>query len=176
MKRYLVLTVSTFGLLLAGVFAQAGAQTTAKVCGDPAAPCKSAIKAFAPYELSFQLPRRVKPNLDYKSALFFGIVLRTSPIDPDTECDEGEYSSKLEKERKRVQLMFPERKVFADNQCPDMGAVAYVVNGSPNTSTLLAIYGGESQAEAEQVLAKVKARYPKAAVKRMQVVFQQIEQ
>jgi hypothetical protein len=176
MKRQLELTVATLGLLLIVTCAQAGAQTVAKVCGDPGAPCKSALKAFAPYELSFQLPRRVKANVDYKSVPFFGVVLRTTAMDPDSECDQGEYSSKLEKERKRIQSMFPERKVFADNQCPDMGAVAYVVNGRPNTDTLLAIYGGESQAEAEQVLAKVKTRYPKAAVRKMQVVFQQIEQ
>jgi hypothetical protein len=176
MKRHLESTVAAFGLLLIVTCAQAGAQTAARVCSDPAAPCKSAVKAFAPYELSFQLPRRVKANVDYKSAPFFGVVLRTTAMDPDSECDQGEYSSKLEKERKRVQSMFPERKVFADNQCPDMGAVAYVVNGQANTNTLLAVYGGESQAEAEQVLAKVKSRYPKAAVKKMQVVFQQIEQ
>jgi hypothetical protein len=176
MKRHLESTIAAFGLLLIVTCAQTGAQTSAKVCGDPAAPCKSAVKAFAHYELSYQLPRRVKANVDYKSAPFFGIVLRTTAMDSDTECDQGEYSSKLEKERKRVQSMFPERKVFADNQCPDMGAVAYVVNGQANTSTLLAVYGGDSPAEAEQVLAKVRTRYPKAAVKKMQVVFQQIEQ
>jgi hypothetical protein len=176
MKKYLESAFVTFGLLLIVTCAQAGAQTAAKVCGDPAAPCKSAVKAFAPYELSFQLPRRVKANVDYKSAPFFGVVLHTTAMDPDSECDQGEFSSKLEKERKRVQSMFPERKVFADNQCPDMGAVGYVVNGQANTDTLLAVFGGDSPAEAEQVLAKVRTRYPKAAVKKMQVVFQQIEQ
>jgi hypothetical protein len=40
----------------------------------------------------------------------------------------------------------------------------------------LAIYGGRTSREAQQVLAKMKSKYPGAAVKRMQVVFEQIMQ
>jgi hypothetical protein len=44
-----------------------------------------------------------------------------------------------------VQKMFPERKVFADHQCPDMGAVSYVIAGQPadnGPGPFLAVYGG----------------------------------
>jgi hypothetical protein len=104
------------------------------------------------------------------------VILRNKAGDPDTDCDQGEYSSRLERERKQLQARFPDHKVFADHQCPDMGAVSYVINGKRNTSTLLAIYGGNTREESELVLAKVKSSYRGAVVRRVQVVFERIEQ
>ena len=152
------------------------AQSPAKVCSDPSAPCNSPNKEFAPYELSFQLPRRLKPNVGYKSAPFCAIVLKSKPADPDADCDEGEYSSKLEKERKSVQSMFADRKVFADQQCPDMGAVNYTMGGKSSLDTFLAIYGGATRAEAEAIVPKIKGKYPRATVRLIQAVFEKIDQ
>jgi hypothetical protein len=152
------------------------AQAQLKVCANPSAPCQSQVKEFAPYELSFELPKRLKPNVDYRSVPFFAVILRNKAGDPDTDCDQGEYSSRLERERKQLQARFPDHKVFADHQCPDMGAVSYVINGKRNTSTLLAIYGGNTREESELVLAKLKSNYRGAAVRRVQVVFERIEQ
>jgi hypothetical protein len=180
MTRYTETLAALFRLascvLLISFSIAAHSQTPLKVCADPSAPCQSPNKAFAPYELSFHLPKRLKANVDYKSAPFFAVILKTKAPTADEECDKGEYSSKLERERKQVQSLFPERKVFADNQCPDMGAVAYMINGKANTGMFLAVYGGETQMEAEVVLAKIRAKYRSASVKKMQVVFEQIEQ
>jgi hypothetical protein len=57
-----------------------------------------------------------------------------------------------------------------------MGAVGYIIGGKADTTRFLAIYGGRTSREAQQVLAKMKSKYPGAAVKRMQVVFEQIMQ
>ena len=166
-----------FAFCLMILFANnAAAQAPLKVCADPSAPCKSPNKEFAPYELSFQLPKRLRPNIGYKSAPFWAVLLKSKSADPDTDCDEGEYSSKLENERKRVQSMFPDRKVFADQQCPDMGAVSYTISGKNNVNTFLAVYGGATRAEAETLLLKLKNKYPAALVKSMQVSFEQAEQ
>ncbi len=166
-----------FALCLMILFAyDATAQAPLKVCADPSAPCKSPNKEFAQYELSFQLPKRLRPNVGYKSAPFWAVLLKSRSADPDADCDEGEFSSKLENERKKVQSMFPDRKVFADQQCPDMGAVSYTISGKNNVNTFVAVYGGATRAEAETLLLKLKSKYPGALVKSMQVSFEQTEQ
>jgi hypothetical protein len=175
----IVKALASITVFYASIFVLTGsisAQAQLKVCANPAAPCQSRVKEFAPYELSFELPKRLKTNVDYKSAPFFAVILKNKAGDPDTDCDQGEYSSRLERERKQLQARFPDRKVFADHQCPDMGAVSYIIDGKRNTSTLLAIYGGNTREESELVLAKIKSGYRGAVVRRVQVVFERIEQ
>jgi hypothetical protein len=151
----------------------ASAQTPLKVCPDPSAPCRSKHKTFEKYELSFALPKAVRPNVAYTSAPFYAVVLKNFP---DPECDQGEYSTNVEQVRQEAQRMFPGRKVFADNQCPDMGAVSYALNGKPTTNVFVAVYAGEARAEAAEVLAKAREKYPNARQVRMQVSFERIEQ
>jgi len=94
-------------------------------------------------------------------APFWAVLLKSKLADPDADCDEGEYSSKLENERKKVQSMFPDRKVFADQQCPDMGAVSYTISGKSNMNTFVAVYGGATRAKAETLLLKFKKQIPR---------------
>lgn len=149
------------------------AQTPLKVCPNPAAPCQSKHKSFEKYELSFVLPKTIKPNVDYTSQPFFAVILKTLK---DADCDQGEYSSAVEKLRVQAQKLFPDRKAFAQQQCPDMGAVSYTINGKSDASIFIAVYAGATKLEADQVLAKAKAVYPTARVVKMQVSFQRIEQ
>jgi hypothetical protein len=165
---------SVFIVLAAGVMVvSTSAQTPLKVCPNPTAPCQSKHKSFEKYELSFTLPKRIKPNVAYTSAAFYAVILKTFS---DPECDQGEYSTDVERLRQEAQKLFPGRKVFADNQCPDMGAVAYTLNGKPYAKTFVAVYAGDAQAEAGQVLAKAREKYPNARQVRMQVSFEQIDQ
>jgi hypothetical protein len=150
-----------------------GAQTPLKVCPNPTAPCRSKHKSFEKYELSFTLPKVIKPNVAYTSAPFYAVLLKSFS---DPECDQGEYSANVEHLRQEAQRMFPDRKVFADNQCPDMGAVSYAFNGKPNANAFVAVYAGDTRAEAEQVLAKAREKYPNAMQMRMRVSFERIEQ
>ncbi|HVF10220.1 MAG TPA: hypothetical protein VNA16_05425, partial [Abditibacteriaceae bacterium] len=77
---------------------------------------------------------------------------------------------------RKAQALFPKRKTFADQQCPDMGAVSYIMDGKPSTQVLIAVYAGKTRAEAQRVLAQAKKRYPNVKIRRMQVVFERIVQ
>ena len=153
------------------------AQTPLKVCPDPAAPCASKHKEFAPYDMPFKLPAKIKPNTPYKSEPFFAVLLKDKiKVSAEEECDGGEFHKRIENERKQTQKFYPERKVFASYQCPDMGAIEYEVNGKGYNENFVAVYGGTTQEEANHVLEKVKAKYPKAVVKKMRAVFENIQQ
>lgn len=148
-------------------------KTGLTVCPDPARPCRSAVKEFAPFELPFRVPPKVKDNVDYVSAPFYAVVLKTYA---DPPCDGGEFSKATEADRKKAQAAFPGRKAFADHQCPNMDAVSYTIDGKPNTGSFVAVFGGAGKAEAEKLLAKAKATWPGAAVRRMTVGWQRIVQ
>jgi hypothetical protein len=153
------------------------AQTPLKVCPNPAAPCKSKHRNFYPFDLSFNLPAKIKPNVDYKSAPFFAIMLKDKiQVSEKEECDGGEFHTRIENDRKKIQTLFPDRKVFASYQCPDMGALTYIGNGNPLNDNFIAVYAGETQAEANLTLAFVQSKYPKATLKKMQVIYNLIDQ
>src|SRR6185503_3014035 len=148
------LTVAFAAAALALVSISAQAQL--KVCPDPSSPCKSKHKTFEKYELSFILPKTIKPNIAYQSAPFYAIIFKSWA---ESDCDQGEYSSATERFRLQAQKLFPDRKVFASHQCPDMGALGYTVNGKPEIRAFVAVYAGETQAEADQLLVKAKEKY-----------------
>lgn len=151
------------------------------VCPNPAAPCNHRQKKFDVWELSFKLPARIVDNKTYKSAPFYAVMLKTFNIDDD--CDGGEYYISLERERKKVQAMQPERKVFASYMCPNMSAVDYDFAGKMNAAgdsvviqNFIAVYGGTTQAEAETLRRSLSAKYPKAVVKKMNATWERIVQ
>ena len=148
-------------------------RTGLEVFHKPNARWNTPQKEFAPYELPFRLPRKVSANVDYWSAPFYGVVLlrENNPV-----CDGGEYSTRMEKFRKQAQQRFPDRKVFADHQCPDMAAVSYNVGGQPSTVAMVAVYAGKTEAEGQAVLRKARTAYPKASLKRMRVIYNWIVQ
>lgn len=158
---------------LMGLAGQAHAQTALKVCAHPDRPCTSAEKTFAPYELTFKLPDTLEPNKEYKTAPFQAIILKTflKFEAGGEECDGGEFSTTIEKQRAEAQKFFPDRKVFAAHQCPDMGAVLYQIKGQPYNVFFIAVYGGATLAEARQVLAQVKGKFSRPTVKEMQAVY-----
>jgi len=168
-RLYLSLGLVLLVLLSSRVTAQSGLA----VCSNPGSPCQHKDKQFAPYELSFRLPGKIRDNYDYKSVPFYAVVLKTYK---DFEaggdgCDGGEFSTAIEAERTKAQQLFPTKKAFASYQCPDMLAVTYMSGPKALNDTFLAIYGGTTPAEADLVLAKARARYPDATVKRMQAVY-----
>lgn len=160
-------------MLLAHAIVPANAEPLAAICPDPARPCASAEKTFAPYELTFQLPDKLEPNKDYKTRPFQAVILKTFPkFEPGgNECDGGEFSTKVEQQRVQLQKLFPDRKVFAAHQCPDMGAVLYEVTGKPYGQFFIAVYGGETQAEAKQVVAQTRGKLSRPIIKEMRAVY-----
>jgi hypothetical protein len=153
------------------------AQGALSVCPDPQEPCQSRAKEFAPYELSFRLPGRLRRNVDYKSLPFYAVVLKVDPaFQAGDDCDGGEFSTKWEQEREQVQRDFPDRKVFVSYQCPDMGALSYLSNGKPLQEVFMAVYGGQTESEARRILLQARLKFPRATVTRMRVVYNWIVQ
>jgi hypothetical protein len=149
------------------------AQSPLKVCPNPGSPCKSKVREFYPYDLSFALPAKIRNNTPYKSEVFFAVILKNRiTLSEKDECDGGEFSTKVENERKLAQKLFPNNKVFASHQCPDMGALSYEVSGQPLNENFIAVYGGTNQLEADVILTQAQAKYPKAVVKKMRVIFE----
>ena len=174
-------TAAGFGDGLAAVALPTPQSAAAEVCSDPAANCDHKRKHFDEWELPFKMPAKLTPNKTYRSAPFYAVMLKTFEIDDD--CDGGEYVIAVEKERKKVQKTQATRKVFAEYQCPNMGAVGYDFEGRMDAKretvlmgNFIAVYAGTTRDEADKLLATVKAKYPDAVVKKMTANFEVIEQ
>jgi hypothetical protein len=146
-------------------------QTQGRVCANPSSPCQSQYK-FATNQLSFNLPMKLVWQNNYYSAPFYAIILKSirAVVDggPDTQrCLKGIVS---ETERQRVQAMFPTQKVIASTFGCYLTPVWYT--STRTDYNFLAVYAGETQAEAVGFLAKVKAtgQFPCANIRKMQVV------
>ena len=144
-------------------------QTNGKVCGNPSAPCSHNKINFSAEDLSFKLPRTLKWQTDYSSANFYAIILKSrkaiSAENVDDKC--GGYFS--ESERGSTQKQFPNNKVFASRFGCEVFGIGYTnVNHDYN---ILAVYSGETEADAKNFLKTVKAKgYSDANIRKMQVV------
>jgi len=132
--------------------------TQGRVCSDPARPCGD---DFKPNELSFEIVTKFAFDRgEDRSKPFFAIILESGPLCgiPDVK-------------RVEVQSLFPGRKVFLHRYfCEDFGDNVGYTNVNKKVG-FLAVYGGDTAAEAKRALAEVKAtgRFPAANVRRMQV-------
>jgi hypothetical protein len=150
------------------------------VCSDPAKPCKHRGKEFADWELSFKLPAKIVANKTYSSAPFYAVLLKTYELE---DCDGGEYMEAVEAERKKLQNLQLERKVFAYYSCPNMDAVGYEFEGlwDKNRENILipnfiAVYAGETKEDAEQLRRQMLEDFPQAKIKKMSANWERIEQ
>ncbi len=149
------------------------------VCSNPDKPCNHKSKKFDAWELSFKMPAKITDNKTYLSEPFYAVILKMFEV--EGECDGGEYISAAETERKKVQKKFPEQKVFADYQCPNLSAVGYDFDGRIKDDRLvignfIAIYAGETKADGEKILQAVKKDYPSAMLKKMTAAYENIVQ
>ncbi len=144
---------------LAACALHAMAAGPAKVCADPAHPCRG----FKAHDLSFPLSGDAIARAEQRSEPFFAVILMTSQ-----RCRESG------KERARIQALFPRHKVFATRfECDGDVENNVTYTNVDAKHGFLAVYGGPDRASAEQMLSAVKAigRFPDANVRRMQVVF-----
>jgi hypothetical protein len=149
------------------------------VCPDPASPCKHRDKEFGAWDMSFKLPTHIVPNKIYKSAPFYAIILK---IDREG-CEEFDYKPELENERLEIQKSYPNRKVFASYDCPNMDAVSYEFDGAMDKSgeryeisQFIAVYAGETMADATKLLEKTKRDFPESVLKHMTADWSRIDQ
>jgi hypothetical protein len=131
------------------------------VCGDPTVTCKTSYP-FEAHDLPFQIPTRVVIT---ESEPFYAVIL-TSIAAPNDDCEK----IVPEAERLQVQALFPHNKVFTSH-CSDAGT-PYYTGLKPDTH-IMAIYAGRTHAEAEAVLAQVKAtgKYADAYLRRTSIGF-----
>jgi len=89
----------------------------------------------------------------------------------------------VEPERRRIQKLFPSRKVFAEYSCPNMSAAGYLFDGKMDEaeekvlySDYIAVYAGDRQTEGREIFELIRKDYPQAELKKMTVAYSQIEQ
>jgi hypothetical protein len=153
-------------------------QAANAVCPDPAKPCHHKSKRFDDWELSFKLPDKLTPNKTFKSAPFYALILKE--YDEVEDCDGGDHIIAEVEEGKQLQKLYRGRKVFVSHDCPNLSAVDYEFPGRRDSehpiSNFLAIYAGDTKAEADALLAELKGKYPKAVVKHMTATYEDIQQ
>jgi hypothetical protein len=129
----------------------------AETCPDPADPCAG----FREHDLSFSRESGGMARAEERSAPFFAVIVLS-----------GKACEIAEKERLRIQKLFPKRKVFSSRfECD--GDVENNVKYTNTTEgvAFVAVHGGTSRAEAEKVAAEARAKgLPDANVRQMQVV------
>jgi hypothetical protein len=127
------------------------------VCGNPNVTCGGEI-TFQPNELPFRMP---KNTVIYDTDLFYAVILQ-SVTSPQESCD----NFIPEPERLAAQTLFTQNKVFT-TRCAEPGQVSYTNTNSK--AQFMAVYAGATQADANRMLAKVKAtgKFPGANIRRM---------
>ena len=133
------------------------------VCGDPTLPCKTGDLQFEPHDLPFRLPPRA---VIWESESFYAIILQSIKASEE-ECEKFVP----EDERLAAQALFPRHKVFTDRGCGEPGETFYA--GKLSSAHFMAVYAGRTRAEANALLARVKAtgKFPGANVRRMSIGF-----
>ena len=128
----------------------------AQSCPDPASPCAG----FREHDLSFTRETGGTARAEERSAPFFAVILVSAKA-----C------SIPEKERARVQKLFPKRKVFSSRFECDGDVENNVKYANTGEAAFVAVHGGESRAEVDKVAAEARAKgFADANVREMQVV------
>ena len=160
----LLLALLACGLTAGGANAQRRPTRRARpaaVCPDPTVRCRTSVE-FQPYQLPFQVPANA---VIFDTEKFYVVVLK-SGRDTTQDCT-GHVP---EPERLAAQELFPRHKVFA-SYCQEPGELYY--EGIDPEVRFMAVYAGRTRAEAQAMLAKVKAtgRFPGAYLRRTSTGF-----
>ncbi|HEX8457659.1 MAG TPA: hypothetical protein VF656_10205 [Pyrinomonadaceae bacterium] len=138
-------------------------QQKGTVCGDPTLPCRTGDVKFEPHDLPFSISPRA---VIWESEPFYAVILKSIKAS-EQDCQ----TFVPEDERLAVQGLFPRRKVFTDRGCGEPGDTFY--GGTLSSAHFMAVYAGRTRAEANAMLARVKAtgKFPGANVRRMYIGF-----
>ncbi|HZH90215.1 MAG TPA: hypothetical protein VEX70_06275 [Pyrinomonadaceae bacterium] len=138
-------------------------QPRGTVCGDPTLECRTGDLKFEPYSLPFRIPARA---MIWESEFFYAVILRSVRA---AEEDCGTFVP--EDERLAAQALFPRHKVFTDRACGEPGETYYT--GTQAGARFMAVYAGRTRAEANAMLARVKAtgKFDGANLRRMSIGF-----
>jgi hypothetical protein len=129
----------------------------AETCPDPASPCPG----FREHDLSFMRETGGAARAEERSAPFFAVILVS-----------GKACAIPEKERARIQKLFPKRKVFSSRfECDGDVENNVKYTNTSDEASFVAVHGSGSRAEADKVAAEARAKgFADANVREMQVV------
>lgn len=145
--------------------AQRRRTTSGIVCFDPTVRCVTSYK-FDAHDMAFRIP---KDSFIYESEQFYAVMLKSvGRPDNSGNCDNVFIS---EDERIETQALFPRRKVFTSRCTSEPGEI-YYQDTTPGVQ-FMAVYGGKTKAQAEQMLNTVRAtgKFSDANIRRMRVAF-----
>jgi hypothetical protein len=139
------------------------------ICGNPKLPCKTSV-TFHDNDLPFQVGKNM---VIVDTVPFYAVILKSAAA-KDDNCD----VFIPEADRLAAQELFPQNKVFS-SRCIDPENLFYedVTSRNPRflseTHRIMAVYAGKTLAEANKLLATVKAsgKYPGANIRRMRTGF-----
>jgi hypothetical protein len=168
MRKVKVLCAFMLATLACGAYAGGvGAQRRrrpprpAALCPDPTVRCRTSME-FEPHQLPFVVP---PSGVIFETEKFYAVILKSAR---DTSQDCSTFVP--EAERVEAQALFPRHKVFA-SRCADPTELYY--EGVNPDVMFMAVYAGRTRAEAQAMLAKVKAtgRFPGAYLRRTSTGF-----
>jgi hypothetical protein len=167
-KRILIAALLVCLLLAGAGNAQQGGrarqtQRKGRVCGDPTLECKTGNLKFEPHNLPFRISER---EMIWESEPFYAVILQSMRA-ADDDCEKFVP----EAEREAAQALFPRHKVFTDRGCGEPGETYYT--GTQPGARFMAVYAGRTRAEANALLARVKAtgKFRGANLRRMSIGF-----
>jgi hypothetical protein len=133
------------------------AATAAAICGDPAQPCAG----FREHDLSFARSPAPLARDEERSQPFFAVIVVS-----------GARCAIPESERRRIQALFPSRKVFSSRfECDGDVENNVKYTNAAEDRAFVAVHGGATRAEADKALAEARAKgFRDANVRRMQAV------
>lgn len=133
------------------------------VCGDPTLSCKTGLATFQPHDLPFRISARA---VIWESETFYAVILKSIKASED-DCQ----LFVPEDERLAAQALFPRNKVFTDRGCGEPAETYYT--GTQPGARFMAVYAGRTRAEANAMLARVKAtgKFAGANLRRMSIGF-----
>jgi hypothetical protein len=133
------------------------ATATAAICGDPAQPCAG----FREHDLSFARETTAVARAEERSAPFFAVILVSA-----APC------AIPEAERRRIQSLFPSRKVFSARfECDGDVENNVKYTNVDEKRGFVAVHAGATRADADKVVAEARARgFKDANARRMQAV------
>ena len=167
MRKAVPLCVVIFALLTCGAGASAQRRRAtprlAAICGDPTVRCQTSVE-FQPYQLPFRIPLKA---VIWETEKFYAVILK-SVRDESKGSDCNVFIP--EAERETAQPLFPRNKVFA-SRCYEPEELYY--EGIDPEVMFMAVYAGRTRAEANAMLAKVKAvgKFPGAYLRRTSTGF-----
>ena len=134
------------------------AAAAAAVCGDPAKPCPG----FREHDLSFARSPVAMARDEERSEPFFAVILVS-----------GNRCAIPEAERRRIQSLFPSRKVFSMRfECDGDVENNVTYTNVDARRGFVAVYGGTTREQGEKALAGARAKgFKDANLRRMQAVF-----